>query len=158
MIERQSPDTEKKATKLLGVADAYRLEEQRKAICRVMATKRLKQNRFGSALSWLVTARDADRLAQLSGRVLDDYLSTGTLEDIESCLEKLDPNFAFSDKLAFIEKYREIQLYRKAHLCASFPLIILVEQQLTDSSFAHSETVDFSNSFVPHQVLASLIV
>jgi len=114
LIERQQPDTERKAIKLLDVSDQYKLDDQRKTICRVMATKRFKQNRFGNALSWVLLSRDGERLSQLSSsRILDDYLSTGTLDEIESIVEKLDPNFAFSDKLAFIEKYREIQLYKK---------------------------------------------
>mmetsp|Transcript_16010 Transcript_16010/g.41092 ORF Transcript_16010/g.41092 Transcript_16010/m.41092 type:complete len:190 (-) Transcript_16010:124-693(-) len=82
---------------------------------RVMGAKKFAQLRPVSSVYWLMLAQDVTRLSQVADRLIDQCVTEeSTVEDLDGVAEHLgDQKFVFSEKLSFLNKYCELQQYRK---------------------------------------------
>uniref|UniRef100_A0A8C5H6W5 Nuclear pore complex protein Nup85 n=1 Tax=Gouania willdenowi TaxID=441366 RepID=A0A8C5H6W5_GOUWI len=135
-IERVPLETERKALKVLRVCEERQMSEQVRSICKIMATRALRNNRLGSALSWSIRAKDAAFATLISERFLQDYSTRGTFSDLD-LIDNLGPSMLLSNRLTFLGKYREFhRLYGQKHFSKAAKLLLsLMTAKIAPQSF-----------------------
>uniref|UniRef100_A0A8C5H767 Nuclear pore complex protein Nup85 n=1 Tax=Gouania willdenowi TaxID=441366 RepID=A0A8C5H767_GOUWI len=117
----------------LTTAQSLRRSEN---ICKIMATRALRNNRLGSALSWSIRAKDAAFATLISERFLQDYSTRGTFSDLD-LIDNLGPSMLLSNRLTFLGKYREFhRLYGQKHFSKAAKLLLsLMTAKIAPQSF-----------------------
>ncbi|RUP45641.1 hypothetical protein BC936DRAFT_147911 [Jimgerdemannia flammicorona] len=129
-------DTDRKAQKVLEVCKFYQLDEQYRAICRILAKKRQRQERYGPAIAYYIKANEPKRVARISERLLEQYLTTGEMSYVD-VIDSVGQDVTFSDRLAFLARYREFHdLYKaeKYHEAGKL-LVLLLTSNAAPKSF-----------------------
>ncbi|XP_034047191.1 nuclear pore complex protein Nup85 [Thalassophryne amazonica] len=135
-IERMPLETERKALKVLRICEQRQMSEQVRSICKIMATRALRNNRLGSALSWSIRAKDAAFATLISERFLQNYCARGSFSDLD-LIDNLGPAMLLSDRLTFLGKYREFhKLYGEKHFREAAKLLLnLMMAKIAPRSF-----------------------
>ncbi|KAL6078727.1 Nucleoporin nup85 [Balamuthia mandrillaris] len=115
LLERQQPTSDRKVWKLLSVCSQYHLYEQARTIQIAMGLKKYREGQYGACVQWLLRAKASVLLAQVANKLVEDYYhgKIATVEDMNYILDNAGvtggpSSAAFSDKLAFLNKYREL--------------------------------------------------
>ncbi|XP_055877804.1 nuclear pore complex protein Nup85-like isoform X1 [Biomphalaria glabrata] len=109
-VERIPLETERKAHKILHICLERDLLVQAQSICKVMGMKCLKQERFGSALSWFLKSKDATVIKQVTDRFLNEYCEEGKFSHLD-LIDHLGPSMLITNSLTFLAKYREFHTF-----------------------------------------------
>eukprot|EP01119_Soliformovum_irregulare_P018093 TRINITY_DN5487_c0_g1_i1.p1 TRINITY_DN5487_c0_g1~~TRINITY_DN5487_c0_g1_i1.p1 ORF type:complete len:687 (-),score=187.24 TRINITY_DN5487_c0_g1_i1:24-1901(-) len=109
LVEKQRLENDTKTLKLLNLCNVHNLTETNQYVCKIAGMNKLKKRRFAAAVMWLMKAKDIRTVSIAADKILQHYSETGTLEQIDVMIETLGPDFIFSPKLTFVDKYRQIQ-------------------------------------------------
>ncbi|XP_026281653.1 nuclear pore complex protein Nup85 [Frankliniella occidentalis] len=128
--------SEARAFKIMQMAHERRLDSVVTTICKVMASKSLRQDRLGNALAWALRSTDANLTNHLADRFLEGFADKGEFEATD-LLDNLGSCMLVSDRLTFLGKYCEFhQLYKSNNLKAAASLIVsLLSSHLPPKNF-----------------------
>ena len=109
LLERVPLDSERKADRVIAVASARGLNDVVATTCRIMGVRALKMSsrmRVGSAMAWALRSQDARFTTFLADQLLRQYCEEGTFSSAD-LLDHLGSSMVLSDRLTFLDKYRE---------------------------------------------------
>ncbi|KAK7794024.1 hypothetical protein R5R35_007455 [Gryllus longicercus] len=116
--------SEKRALKILQVAQSRDMPETVCSICKVLGMRSFKQNRLGNALAWALRSQDSGFATYLADRFLEQYSRDGKFDSTD-LLENLGSCMVLSDRLTFLGKYCEFhQLYRRGDFQEAANLLV----------------------------------
>ncbi|EFA78375.1 nucleoporin 85 [Heterostelium album PN500] len=105
IIQRQPISSEKQALKLLEYCQS---QDTQRFIYRMLSMEDYKNQRYASALSWLMKGKDSERISQLSTYLLNEKLDSNLLDDLQSLVETKLNEIQYYRELDFLIKYKEL--------------------------------------------------
>lgn len=128
--------SETRALKIMQIAHDRRLGSVVSTVCKVMASKSLRQERLGNALAWALRSMDANLTNHLADKFLEGFASKGEFE-ASDLLDNLGSCMLVSERLTFLGKYCEFhQLYKANEMKAAGSLLVsLLSSHLPPKNF-----------------------
>jgi nuclear pore complex protein Nup85 len=124
LIDRVPLTSEKKAHKVLHLCQRFKLKEQAKCVCRVLAVRFIKAGRMGAALEWAVGAKDTRLICHIAERYMTDYQNAGRMRDLR-VLRTLDQDMFLSTDLTFLGRYCEfVTLFEQERFTEAGSLLV----------------------------------
>ncbi|RWS16491.1 Nuclear pore complex protein Nup85-like protein [Dinothrombium tinctorium] len=166
-LERIPIEDERKALKIIQVAERRNLRELVKSVKKIVSIKWLARNRLGSALVWAIRSEDLALTTHIADLFLKHYTKYRKFPD-EDVLYNLGPLMLICDRLIFLGKYNEFSMLRKQCLLqeAGEILVSLISSKispkfflptlLTDSIVLLEAEKQILNSDQTFQILAAL--
>ncbi|KAK2709449.1 nuclear pore complex protein Nup85-like [Artemia franciscana] len=106
VIPRISIQSEKKANKIIAMAEKRGMSGVVQTICRIMGRRAVSNHQWGTALGWAERAQDTPLANQIADQFLQYYSKNYQFNTVE-LLDSLGSAIFTSDRLAFVGKYRE---------------------------------------------------
>jgi len=106
LLERVALTSERKAEKVLSIANERGMTMVSTSLCKVMGMKCLQNNQIGNAMTWGLRSQDSAFTTFLADKLLNLYCESGTFTSGD-LLDHLGVSMVVSDRLTFLAKYRE---------------------------------------------------
>ena len=106
LLERLPLTSEKKAEKILALANQRGMTSLMTSICKMMGMKSLKMDQLGNAMTWALRSQDSAFTTFLADKLLKLYCESGNFSSGD-LLDHLGVSMVVSDRLTFLAKYRE---------------------------------------------------
>ena len=110
-LERLPFDNERKAMKIIDVAEKRNLSVVAKSISRILATKWLNRNKLSQALTWALRSEDVLVCTHIADLYLQHYIEHNKFPDTD-LLSSLGVSMLISDRLTFLAKFHECHQIR----------------------------------------------
>lgn len=142
-LERLSFDNERKAIKIIDVAEKRGLTSVVKSIARILSAKWLHQQKVSQALLWAIRSEDARLCTHLADMFLDHYANHGAFPDTD-LLSALGPSMLISERLTFLAKYYEFHKLKKegSLIEAGELLVSLIASHISPKTFLMTLLMD----------------
>lgn len=112
LLEREAPDSDYKAEKLVQVCQENALESVAVSIQRTRATHWKALNFPGTAIYWLLQSNDEDRISSFCTNLLETYIEQNDTDGLHAVVEALgeDREILSSKMTHFLRQYRDLLL------------------------------------------------
>ena len=102
-------ETERRVLKLMRICSDAGLDEEAREICTTWGMRLMRKGNVGAGCFWLLRAGATDRLAELSGDLLADYIASGSIRDLDAIAEVMGNDLDLSSgRLAIFGKFRDL--------------------------------------------------
>ncbi|GAM28871.1 hypothetical protein SAMD00019534_120470 [Acytostelium subglobosum LB1] len=105
IIQHQQITSERQALKLLRLCQS---DESERYIFRMLSLKDFENERYASALGWLLKGKDTARITQMVNYLLTEKLDSNLLDDLQSLMEANPTDVELYKELDFLIKYKEL--------------------------------------------------
>ncbi|XP_037081199.1 nuclear pore complex protein Nup85-like [Pollicipes pollicipes] len=136
LLERLDPDSDRRARKIIEVAERRGLTEVASSVAQVMGRRALRAGQLGTALAWALRSDSTALASRLADTLVREYSGTGQFASADF-IDNLGACILKSDRLMFLGKYREFhRLYEEGKMAdAASLLVTLLTSQLAPKYF-----------------------